>query len=151
MTTNVKRQPRGPVDDSKKFARELSTLNYGIATREREVKMRAEQNSIANFDTDSRTKRNVTMFSNASSMFDFVDDEIKASLKKTSWKRLSKQYKLKFIKEYVDAHPNALSSNDKVLLLRQLEKECDNLTNVEYNMAANQVIQLNYEWNGTTY
>lgn len=149
MTSDVKRQ-RGPVDDSKKFARELSTLNYGIATREREVKMRAEQNSIANFDTDSRTKRNVTMFSNASSMFDFVDDEIKASLKKTTWKRLSKQYKLKFIKEYIEALSN-VSSNDKVLLLRQLEIDCDNLTNVEYIMAENQVVRLNYDWNGTTY
>ena len=144
----VKRQARAPVDDSKKFARELSTLNYGIATREREVKMRTEQ-KIANFDTDARAKRNVTMFSDTSSMFSFVDDEIKASLKKTSWKRLSKQYKIKFIKEYIEeSHPNV---PEKAELLRQLETECDSLTNVEYSMPDNKILRLNYEWHETTY
>ena len=140
--------PTAPVvdDSTKKFARELSALQYGLATREREVQARTE-NSVRSSDAEAK-KRNVTTFESFQSINSFVDDEIRASLKKTSWKRLSKQYKNKFINEYVDKLqdlPTTLNKSDLINHLTSTDPQ-----GVDYDMRATSITCMNVTFNGYT-
>lgn len=132
-----------PIDDSKKFYKEIAALNYGLSKREKEVCARNANRAIYE---DSGTNRKVTTFQSFQGMLDFVDDEITTSLRKTSWKKLSHQYKIKFAKEYIlnlDINPQVKDN-----LLQNIETTINKLNNVDYDQHNTKVIKLNLTHEG---
>lgn len=130
---------KGVTDDSKKFARELATLNYGLYQKDKVVKERREasQRPVA------KVIGNITTFSSLESMYNMVDDEIDTVLKKTPWKRLADKWKWKFINEFIDRCPN-MNKKDRQYVKKVVKTEHASLleSDVEYSVADLQVLKL---------
>ena len=129
------------VSDDKRFAKELASLNYGLATRERQ--MHSRENTM---ETEYKKKTNILNFSD---LQNFIDEEIQNNLRKTTWKRLSKQYKLRFIKEYLtvkEVRPDVFAK-----LYSLLENEYEKLDKVDYDMSSTKINRLNFEWDNVVY
>lgn len=127
-------------DDSKKFCKEISALNYGLRQREKVLAERAEvsQRPVAAFK-----RGNTTTFSSLSSIFGDIDNEIERELRKTKWPRLVDSYKMKFIKVYID-ELTSIGKTDKSAVVRQLKdkNKYRDLENVSYDMELMKVSNL---------
>lgn len=139
---NVKRKPKAVIDDSKKFAKELGTLNYGIAVKEREYAAREEKRFDGKREKQS-TK--TTQFAKLSDMFNLVDQEISDTLHKTSWKRLTSTYKWKFAKIHIlkVCKENNIDKIKTKEILTHLKSECSKWAKVDYDMENTVITKLN--------
>lgn len=117
--------------DSKKFVKELATLNFGLRQREKVLAERAE---VSRRPVAATKRGNTTTLSSLSSIFNDIDNEIERELKKTKWPRLADSYKLKFIIAYVDNLD--IGKSDKNAIVRQLQTKnmYRDLPNVTYDM-----------------
>ena len=131
-------------EDGRKFSKELAALNYGLVMREREVAKRAEARGIDAYEeAEKRKVQQAQRVSKLSEVFDMVDNEIKATLKKTSWKRLSGSYRLKFIKDYIKQLSGVDRNGKKQVISEVTKLGVENLDKVEYSMDSTRVVRLN--------
>jgi len=131
------------VDDSKRFYKEITALNYGLLKRERDISARKANKAVYE---DDRPNKKVTTFSSFQGILNFVDDEIATSLKKTTWKKLSQQYKVKFAKEYITDLDIDLQVKDMVM--KMVETTISTLNDVVYDQYNTKVLKLNFMYAG---
>jgi hypothetical protein len=120
------------------FVKEIAALNYGMAVREQDIKNRAWNSG----KPDDKKRKQITNI-NKESMFDFVENEIFSTLKKTPWKRLNDAYKMKFVTEFI-AENDVISDKNKSKIVKHLIKHIDELDDVDYDMMTMKITKLNY-------